>query len=168
MFGEELKKMMNNKDISLTKFKNITGISAGYMGDLQKNRYLPSKEKLYIIIEALHCTETEKKLLLEEWALTKSGDSLRNTVTSLKHKNENMLNVLKNVKKETELMSEMEKLNSYKKMYDLFFGDLDTNEAKELLKTISEKLEIIALRKNRYEEAKEKIKQLKDIVDSIE
>lgn len=38
----------------------------------------------------------------------------------------------------------------------------------KVLKTISEKLEIIALRKNRYEEAKEKIKQLKDIADSIE
>lgn len=167
MFGEILEKMMDKKNIGVSKFKELTGISAGYMSDLKKNRYLPSENKLNIIIKTLELNKEDEKELREEWALSKSGNNLRTTIKTLKENNNNMLNVLKNVKKENELAEQIEALSHYKTLYDLLFKDLNTEEAKELLKTISEKLEIIALRKNKHEEIKEKIEQLNKIVDSI-
>lgn len=167
MFGEVLTELMEKKDIGVAKFRDITGISAGYMSDLKKNRYLPSKSKLEIIITTLELNKEEELLLREEWALSKSDDSLRNTVTNLKEKNKDMLNVLKSVKKENEMANEIKNLENYKSVYNLLFSDLDQEEAKELLKTISEKLEIIALRKNKHEKVKNKIKELNNIIESI-
>lgn len=167
MFGEVLTELMEKKNIGVAKFRDITGISAGYMSDLKKNRYLPSKSKLEIIITTLELNKEEELLLREEWALSKSDDSLRNTVINLKEKNKDMLNVLKSVKKENEMADEIKNLESYKSIYDLLFSDLDQEEAKELLKAISEKLEIIALRKNKHEKVKNKIKELNNIIESI-
>ena len=103
MFGEVLEKMMNKKNIGVSKFRDITGISAGYMSDLKKNRYLPSEAKLNVIIETLELNKEDERELREEWALSKSGNNLRSTIETLKEKHDDMLSVLKNVKKETEL-----------------------------------------------------------------
>lgn len=167
MFGKVLAELMDKKEIGVAKFRDLTGISAGYMSDLKKNRYLPSKAKLEIIVTTLNLNTEEEKLLREEWALDKSSGELRSTVDTLKEKNKDMLTVLKNVKKEKEMAEEIKSLESYKAVYDLLFSDLDTEEAKELLKSISEKLEIIALRKNRYEKVKKKIEELNSIIESI-
>lgn len=167
MFGETLAELMKKKNIGVAKFRDITGISAGYMSDLKKNRYLPSKTKLEVIITTLELNKEEEFLLREEWALSKSDDSLRETVIDLKEKNKDMLGVLKRVKKENELADEIKSLENYKVVYDLLFSDLNQDEAKELLKSISEKLEIIALRKNKYEKVKEKIEKLNNIIESI-
>lgn len=167
MFGEVLEKMMNKKNIGVSKFRDITGISAGYMSDLKKNRYLPSEAKLNVIIETLELNKEDEKELREEWALSKSGNNLRSTIETLKEKNDDMLSVLKNVKKETELAKQIETLSSYKAIYDILFKDLNTEEAKELLKAISEKLEILALRKNKHNEAQSKIEELNKIIESM-
>lgn len=167
MFGEVLTELMKKKNIGVAKFRDITGISAGYMSDLKKNRYLPSKVKLEVIITTLELSKEEELLLREEWALSKSDDSLRETVIDLKEKNKDMLGVLKRVKKENELADEIKSLENYKTVYDLLFSDLNQDEAKELLKSISEKLEIMALRKNKYEKVKNKIERLNNIIESI-
>lgn len=167
MFGEVLTELMEKKNIGVAKFRDITGISAGYMSDLKKNRYLPSKSKLEVIITTLELNREEELLLREEWALSKSDDSLRKTVSNLKEKNKDMLSVLKSVKKENELADEIKDLENYKAIYNLLFSDLSQDEAKELLKSISEKLEIIALRKNKYEKVKKKIEELNSIIESI-
>lgn len=167
MFGEVLEKMMNKKNIGVSKFRDITGISAGYMSDLKKNRYLPSEAKLNVIIETLELNKEDERELREEWALSKSGNNLRSTIETLKEKNDDMLSVLKNVKKETELAKQIETLSSYKTIYDILFKDLNTEEAKELLKAISEKLEILALRKNKHNEAQSKIEELNKIIESM-
>ena len=167
MFGEILTELMMKKNMGVAKFRDITGISAGYMSDLKKNRYLPSKTKLEIIIATLELTKDEELQLREEWALSKSDDSLRKTVITLKEKNKDMLDVLKSVKKENELANEIKNLENYKAIYDLLFSDLNQDEAKELLKSISEKLEIIALRKNKYDKVKNKIEKLNSIIESI-
>lgn len=67
-----------------------------------------------------------------------------------------MLSVLKSVKKENELADEIKSLENYKAVYNLLFSDLNQEEAKELLKSISEKLEIIALRKTNMKKLKRK------------
>ena len=167
MFGEVLEKMMNKKNIGVSRFRDITGISAGYMSDLKKNRYLPSTAKLDVIIETLELNKEDEKELREEWALSKGGNNLRNTIETLKEKNDDMLSVLKNVKKETELAKQIETLSSYKAIYDILFKDLDAEEAKELLKTISEKLEILALRKNKHDKVQNQIEELNKIIESI-
>ncbi|MGN0944115.1 hypothetical protein [Fusobacterium varium] len=167
MFGEILTELMMKKNMGVAKFRDITGISAGYMSDLKKNRYLPSKTKLEIIIATLELNKDEELQLREEWALSKSDDSLRKTVIKLKEKNKDMLDVLKSVKKENELANEIKSLENYKIVYDLLFSDLNQDEAKELLKSISEKLEIIALRKNKYDKVKNKIEKLNSIIESI-
>ena len=167
MFGEILTELMMKKNMGVAKFRDITGISAGYMSDLKKNRYLPSKTKLEIIIATLELNKDEELQLREEWALSKSDDSLRKTVIKLKEKNKDMLDVLKSVKKENELANEIKSLENYKIVYDLLFSDLNEDEDNELLKSISEKLEIIALRKNKYDKVKNKIEKLNSIIESI-
>ena len=112
MFGEVLTELMEKKNIGVAKFRDITGISAGYMSDLKKNRYLPSKSKLEVIIATLELSKEEELLLKEEWALSKSDESLRKTVSNLKEKNKDMLSVLKSVKKENELADEIKSLEN--------------------------------------------------------
>ena len=98
----------------------------------------------------MELNKEDERELREEWALSKSGNNSRSTIETLKEKNDDMLSVLKNKKKETKLAKQIETLSSYKAIYDILFKDLNTEEAKELLKAISEKLEILALRKNKH------------------
>lgn len=168
MFGDALKKMMVKKKVGVSKFNKLTGISAGYMSDLQKNRYLPSPEKLDIIIKTLELNEEEAKELKEKWTFSKTGNVLAPDYEKLKESNKNMKIVLQNVKKETDLLKELEIMEDYKKIYDTIFGNLSTEESKELLKAISEKLEIFALRKGKYEQVKEKLDKLNKIIKEIE
>lgn len=167
MFGDTLKKMMVNKEIGVSKFKKMTGISAGYMSDLQKNKYLPSSEKLEIIIKTLNLNEKEAKELKEEWVFSKTRDVLTSEYKDLKKSNENMKTVLQNVKKETELLEELKIMEEYKKVYEILFGDLSEAESKEMLKTISEKLKIFAMEKGKYHQIKEKLEKLNRIIESI-
>lgn len=168
MFGETLKILMDEKNIGVAKFKRLTGISAGYMSDLQKGKYLPSTERLEIIIKTLNLDEDEENKLKEEWSFSKTSGILAHKYNTLKENNKNMKNVLKSVKKETELVEEIRALEVYKKIYDILFGHLSEDEAKELLKAISEKLEIFARRKNKFEQVSEKIERLNSIIESIE
>lgn len=66
-----------------------------------------------------------------------------------------------------ELVDKIKSLENYKTIYDLLFSNLNQEESKELLKSISEKLELMALRKGKYEEVEEQIKELSKIIESI-
>lgn len=169
MFGEELKKILLNRNLKnsqLQKILNDMGdkCSAGYLGDIIKNKYLPSDKKLNIIISALGLTSEEEKLLKEKWALQKSGNVMEFKINRLEEENKNLKKVLERVKPEILLLEEIDNLKKYKEICELILDLADTDDLEFILKVFIEKIENKAYKENKISEVKKDLDFLKKII----
>lgn len=74
--GKLLKKIRNEKEMSLVKLQEISGVTQGYISDIEneKKGVIPKKDKLENLINALSPTQEEKEkivMLYSELLLTK-------------------------------------------------------------------------------------------------
>ena len=111
--------------------------------------------------------EEKKEYLLEEWAHGKSSNILREKINKLETENSNMKDVLKNLDKEIILKEKVDSLKAYEDFYNLIFKDLTLEEKKEMLNVIMDKVKLLAIEKNKYEDTKEKINLIKDKINQL-
>ena len=73
-FGKFVRNKKEKKKINLRKLAEILEIAPAYMSDMEKaRRYLPDKEKLDKIAEALELTEDEANTMYDYAALAKDN-----------------------------------------------------------------------------------------------
>lgn len=168
MFGKLLRNLIEKKYESLAKFSEECGISKGHLTDILNNRILPKTKTMNIFVEKLQLKEEEKKQLLREWAFDKSEGILRKDFEELEKQNKNMLEVLKTVKKEKELLEEISQLKEYENFYNLFFEELSGEETKIVLNAMVRELKAISVDNGKTDTLKKKFEQLEKVIESIE
>lgn len=168
MFGDNLKKLIKEKYDTYNDFARVCDVPKSTLSEVLNNRKLPREKNLAIYIKNLQPLAPEKeKELIKEWAFGKSNGKLRKEVEDLEKKNKNMLEVLASVKKERELISEVNELKQYEDFYNLFFKGLNSEQTKSVLTAILKELKIIALDSNKQKELKAKFEKLENIIDKI-
>lgn len=167
MFGKELEKMILERYDNKKKFADECKISAGHLNDFIKGRSFPKEEILNKIFLKLSLNEKKKEYLLEEWAHGKSSNILREKINKLETENSNMKDVLKNLDKEIILKEKVDSLKAYEDFYNLIFKDLTLEEKEEMLNVIMDKVKLLAIEKNKYEDTKEKINLIKDKINQL-
>lgn len=168
MFGDVLKNFIERKYENQAKFSEICGISKGHLSDILKGRILPKDATINIFLEKLSpLSDKDKKLLLREWAFDKSDGILREEFNEIETKNKNMLEVLKTVKNEKELLKEIAELKEYEAFYNLFFKDLSSEETKTVLKAMVKELKVMSIDSPKKELLKDKFEKLENIIENI-
>ena len=168
MFGKILRSFIEKRYESQAKFAEECDVSTGYLNDLLSGRTLPKNQKLELIISKLKpLTLEEEKLLLREWAFDKSDGILREEFDEIETKNKNMLEVLKTMKKEKDLLEEVAQLKEYEAFYNLFFKDLSSEETKTILKAKVKELKVMSIDSPKKELLKEKFEKLDKIIENI-
>lgn len=168
MFGKVLRNLIENKYKSQAKFAEECSISTGYLNDLLSGRTLPKNQKLEIIINKLRPLSIEdEKLLLREWAFDKSDGILRKDFEEIEEKNKDMLEVLKTMRKEKDLLEEVAQLKEYESFYNLFFKDLSSEETKTVLKAMVKELKVMSIDSPKKELLKGKFEKLDEIINKI-
>lgn len=168
MFGKILRSFIEKRYESQAKFAEECDVSTGYLNDLLSGRTLPKNQKLELIISKLKpLTLEEEKLLLREWAFDKSDGILREEFDEIETKNKNMLEVLKTMKKEKDLLEEVAQLKEYEAFYNLFFKDLSSEETKTILKAMVKELKVMSIDSPKKELLKEKFEKLDKIIENI-
>lgn len=168
-FGELLKIKREELNLTKTKLSEMSGISIGYLGDLEKNRkgIFPSIEKLKLIAEALYgINKEEVDLFIIESLKCKLPESITNKLNDITKSNkfkikeiyvvgyfkEKNLEIDFNLKKESIFIKEVED-NLYaielkKEFLEKEFLIIDTS--KKEWKDINNKLVIITYNNKNY------------------
>lgn len=167
MFGELLRKFIDEKYESLTKFSDVCDISKGHLSDILNGRIMPKRSLLNLFLEKLNLNENDKNEMLKEWALDKSDGILRPKIEKLELENKNMLEVLKDVKNEKILLKEIEELKEYQSFYDLFFKELSSEQTKAVLNAMVKELKVMSIDSPNSEMLKEKFEKLEKLIDEI-
>lgn len=68
--GELLKQLRNQNNLSLKKLENLSGVSQGYISDVENDirGVIPKKDKLDMILKALNPNEEMKKKIIDAYA----------------------------------------------------------------------------------------------------
>lgn len=167
MFGDLLRKFIDEKYKNLTKFSDACDISKGHLSDILSGRIMPKKSLLNVFFEKLNLNEADKNEMLKQWALDKSDGILRPEIEKLELENKNMLEVLKNVKNEKVLLKEIEELKEYENFYNLFFKELNSEETKTILNAIVRELKAMSFDSPKKDLLKEKFEKLEKIINEI-
>jgi transcriptional regulator with XRE-family HTH domain len=64
LFGIKLKKLRQQRDVSLRKLGEKAGVSYSIMNSIENGRFHPSKETVISLANALRCDSNEELLLL--------------------------------------------------------------------------------------------------------
>lgn len=168
MFGEKLKEIIESKYDNLSKFSETCEISKGHLNDILKGRILPKDTTMKVFLKNLQpLTKEDEKMLLREWAFDKSDGILREDFKELETQNKNMLEVLKTVKKEKDLLEEIAMLKDYEAFYNIFFKDLSSEETKIVLNSMVRELKAMSVGNPKVNLLKEKFEKLEEIIDKI-
>lgn len=167
MFGDLLRKFIDEKYKNLTKFSDVCDISKGHLSDILSGRIMPKKSLLNVFFEKLNLNEADKNEMLKQWALDKSDGILRPEIEKLEMENKNMLEVLKNVKNEKVLLKEIEELKEYESFYNLFFKELSPEQTKAVLNSMVKELKVLSIDSPNSKTLKEKFEKLEKIIEEI-
>lgn len=88
--GEILKKIRNKRGYSLVKLQELSGVTQGYISDIENNRnsVIPKKDKLEEIIKALKPSEEEKIEIIEKYSQLIMTEEMLNIIKKSDEKKE--------------------------------------------------------------------------------
>lgn len=167
MFRALLKEMIDKKYPNNSKFAEEAGLSPGHVSDILSGRRSCKEASLDKILLTLNLNKEDEKELIKEWCFEKTGNKLKKEYEELEESNKNMKKVLEKVKNEKILVEEIESMKSYKDFYENIFSGLNKEEAREIVRAITDKLKVIALDRGKYEETKENFENLENIIKKI-
>ena len=168
MFGDVLKSLIIKKYGTFSKFAEICNVPRSTLSDVINNKKLPREKNLNLYIEKLKpLSKKEETELLREWSFGRTNGKIKKEVEELETKNKNMLEVLKTVKSEKELLKEIAELKEYEAFYNLFFKDLSSEETKTVLKAMVKELKVLSIDSPKKELLKEKFEKLDEIINKI-
>lgn len=168
MFGDVLKTLIIKKYGTFSKFADICDVPKSTLSDVINNKKLPREKNLNLYMEKLKpLSKEEETELLKEWAFGKTNGKIKKEVEELETKNKNMLEVLKTMKKEKDLLEEVAQLKEYEAFYNLFFKDLSSEETKTVLKAMVKELKAMSIDSPKKDLLKEKFEKLDKIIEKI-
>lgn len=168
MFGDKLRNLIKERYDTYVKFAEACNVPVSTLSDVLNNRKLPREKNLNIYIEKLQPLSKEDEMeLLKEWSFGKTNGKIKKEVEELEAKNKNMLEVLKTVKKEKDLLEEISQLKEYETFYNLFFKELTAEETKKVLNAMVKELKVMSIDSENPELLKEKFEQLEEIINNI-
>lgn len=59
MFGENLKKIMNERNFTLTKLSQVSGVGKSSISQYLSGKNIPSADRIHVLADALECTVEE-------------------------------------------------------------------------------------------------------------
>lgn len=167
MFKDLLKKIIEEKYSSNSKFAEEAGLSAGHLSDILSGRRSCKESSLDKMLAVLALPKNLEKELVKEWCFEKTGNKLKEEFEELEKDNKNMKKVLDKVKNERILLEEINNMKTYENFYNNIFKGLSKDEAREIVKAITEKLKLIALDKGKFEESKKNFENLDKIINNL-
>jgi len=168
--GERIKEKRLQKKYTLEKLANEIGVTKSTVLKYENGSIAIPSDKIEKIAKALKVSPgflmgwEENTIITKEELLSLNNERY---LAEINKRNEKIGKHFIEDYSIVELVDKIKTLENYKTIYDLLFSNLTKEESKELLKSISEKLELMALRKGKYEEAEEQIKELNKIIESI-
>lgn len=168
--GERIKEKRLQKKYTLEKLANEIGVTKSTVLKYENGSIAIPSDKIEKIAKALKVSPgflmgwEENTIITKEELLSLANERYLGEIDK---KKENIGKYFLEDYSIEELVDKIESLKNYKTIYDLLFSNLNQEESKELLKSISEKLELMALRKGKYKEVEEQIKKLNKIIESI-
>lgn len=168
--GERIKEKRLQKKYTLEKLANEIGVTKSTVLKYENGSIAIPSDKIEKIAKALKVSPgflmgwEENTIITKEEFLSLANERYLGEIDK---KKENIGKYFLEDYSIVELVDKIKSLKNYKTIYDLLFSNLTKEESKELLKSISEKLELMALRKGKYEEVEEQIKELNKIIESI-
>lgn len=169
MFGDKLRELIDKKFDTQAKFADICNIPRSTLSDVLNNKKIPRENNLNLYIEKLQpLSKEEEAELIKEWTLGKTNGKYKKEIEELEKKNKNMIEVLKSVKKERDLLEEISTLKQYEAFYNLFFKDLTIEETKIVLHSLLKELKIIYIDNGKINLYKAKFKNIEEMIDNLE
>lgn len=169
MFGDKLRELIEKKYDTQAKFADVCNIPRSTLSDVINNKKIPRENNLNLYIEKLQPLSKEDEAeLIKEWTLGKTNGKYKKEIEELEKKNKNMVEVLKSVKKEKDLLEEISNLKQYEAFYNLFFEDLTIDETKIVLHSLIKELKIIYIDNGKMELYKTKFKSIEKMIDNLE
>lgn len=168
--GERIKEKRLQKKYTLEKLANEIGVTKSTVLKYENGSIAIPSDKIEKIAKALKVSPgflmgwEENTIITKEELLSLTNERYLGEIDK---KKENIGKYFLEDYSIEELVDKIKSLKNYKTIYDLLFSNLNQEESKELLKSISEKLELMALRKGKYKEVEEQIKKLNKIIESI-
>ena len=148
-FGEVLKKIRIQQGDSLRGLSGKTGIYFTYIDKIEKSEKPINVEILEKIVKEYPLQKKELiKAYVEETIPKFVIDEIKNTT-------------------ESDIAVTVIKSSGIKELYSFLLEELEINEQKEILKMVTERLEILSFRKGTLEKDKEKLDKVKERINRL-
>ncbi|BBA52744.1 hypothetical protein FV113G1_30950 [Fusobacterium varium] len=151
-FGEVLKKIRIQQGDSLRGLSGKTGIYFTYIDKIEKSE----KPEKPINVEILE--KIVKEYPLQKKELVKAY--VEETIPKF------VIDEIKNTT-ESDIAVTVIKSSGIKELYSFLLEELEINEQKEILKMVTERLEILSFRKGTLEKDKEKLDKVKERISKL-
>ena len=167
ILGKKIKEIMKENNIKTIELVKNTGVSQGVISNIRRGDKLGRKDTIEKIINYICKTENEKKDILKAWSIERGHIDIQNEYSKIEKEADNIKKVLSEVqpilnekKKEKENTGEFEEIEKVIQI-------LGPNAKKMLLETVLEKYIVELDKKGKYEEAKQSIKKIKELIKKL-